>query len=270
MLRAHGAGVPEPAQNTEIRRSYAETGGTRNVKERIQKLISAAGLASRRSAEELMRQGRVRVNGRTAQLGELADPALDTIEVDGAPLPKPGALRYLMLHKPRGYVTTLSDERGRKTAAELVADCGTRVYPVGRLDLQSEGLLLFTNDGALANALMHPRGCVEKTYLVTVSRYRPGAEALLRRRIVLDGVRIAAPQVRLLSQEGSLADLEIVIHEGRNRQIRRMCEAADLGVMRLKRIAEGPLRLGTLARGAWRELSAEEVRALAAAAGLSS
>ena len=169
------------------------------MKERIQKLLSAAGVASRRQAEELLRAGRVRVNGTAAQLGDSADPDRDTVEVDGVPLGQPPRRRYLMLNKPRGYVTTLRDEQGRRTVAELTADCGDRVYPIGRLDLNSEGLLLLTNDGEFANRLMHPRHEIEKTYLVRVSGFQTGAEDLLRRPIRLDGAPIRPPKVRLLA-----------------------------------------------------------------------
>ena len=236
------------------------------MEERLQKLLSAAGAASRRGAEELIRAGRVRVNGNTAHLGDSADPAEDIIEVDGRVIGRAPQKRVLMLNKPRGFVTTLSDEQGRRTVAELVADCGARVYPVGRLDLSSEGLLLLTNDGALANALMHPCGEIAKTYVVWVTGFDAEAPRRLRRRITLDGRQIAAPQVTLRAQNGGEAVFEITIHEGRNRQIRRMCEAAGLHATRLRRIAEGPLRLGDLAPGAWRDLTEAEVRALRAAA----
>jgi len=232
------------------------------LEERLQKLLSAAGVASRRRAEELIREGRVRVNGNTARLGDTADRREDVIEVDGVPLPKAPKKRYLMLHKPRGFVTTMSDEQGRKTVAELVADCGERVYPVGRLDLNSEGLLLMTNDGELANRLMHPRNEIQKTYLVYVTGYREGADELLRRPIELDGRPIRPPQVRLRSNRDGVAVLEVTIHEGRNRQVRRMCEAAELKVTRLRRIAEGALKLGDLPAGHWRELTEEEIRLL--------
>ena len=165
-----------------------------------------------------------------------------------------------MLHKPRGYVTTLSDEKGRKDVAQLVKDCPQRVYPIGRLDMDSEGLLLFTNDGAFANELMHPRHQVDKTYLVWVTGYGPGKEGLLEEPLVLDGYRIRPPGVRLLEASGQKACLEITIHEGRNRQIRRMCGARGMTVTRLKRIREGALELGNLEPGAWRYLTAEEVK----------
>lgn len=231
------------------------------MKERIQKILSARGLASRRTAENWIRAGRVRVNGAVCTLGASADPDADHIEVDGVPLPPPPGKKYLMLNKPRGYVTTLKDEKNRKTAASLV-DCGCRVYPVGRLDYDSEGLLLFTNDGQLADRLMHPRANVGKTYEVTVEGDWRGGEALLARPIVLDGYRIHPPSVRLLRGEGSRAVFEITIREGRNRQIRRMCEAAGLRVLRLRRTQEGTLRLGMLPSGKWRELTKEEIESL--------
>ena len=230
------------------------------MKERLQKLISARGLASRRKAEEWIAAGRVCVNGRPAALGDSADPEADDILVDGKPLPERNRSVYLMLHKPRGHVTTLSDDRGRKDVARLVKDCPQRVYPIGRLDQDSEGLLLFTNDGAVANALMHPRHQVDKTYLVWVTGYGPGKEGLLEEPLVLDGYRIRPPGVRLLEASGQKACLEITIHEGRNRQIRRMCGARGMTVTRLKRIREGALELGNLEPGAWRYLTAEEVK----------
>ncbi len=231
------------------------------MKERIQKILSARGLASRRTAENWIRAGRVRVNGAVCTLGASADPDADRIEVDGVPLPPPPGKKYLMLNKPRGYVTTLKDEKNRKTTASLV-DCGCRVYPVGRLDYDSEGLLLFTNDGQLADRLMHPRANVGKTYEVTVEGDWRRGEALLARPIVLDGYRIHPPSVRLLRGEGSRAVFEITIREGRNRQIRRMCEAAGLRVLRLRRTQEGTLRLGMLPSGKWRELTKEEIESL--------
>lgn len=235
--------------------------------ERLQKILSAHGIASRRAAETLILQGRVTVNGRIAVLGQTADAERDRIYVDGAPLPERAETVCLMLYKPRGYVTTLSDERGRRTAASLV-DCGCRVYPVGRLDSQSEGLLLFTNDGALAERLMHPRGKIEKVYEVTVRGKLDTAHELLSRPIVLDGKPIAPPLVKKLRESGDKATFEITIHEGRNRQIRRMCEAAGLTVARLCRVQEGSLRLGALAVGKWRHLTVQELNALREEVGL--
>ncbi len=232
------------------------------MKERIQKILSARGICSRRGAEALMEAGRVTVNGRRAQLGERADPELDTICVDAVPIAGEQKKVYLMLHKPRGYVTTLSDEKGRKNAAMLVQDCAARVYPVGRLDMDSEGLLLFTNDGAFANGLMHPKGEVEKLYEVHISGYSPTVPELLARPVVLDGYRIKPPKVTVLQTEGSCAVLHIVIHEGRNRQIRRMCQLAGVRVTRLKRLAEGGLQLGQLPLGKWRYLTETEIAEL--------
>lgn len=235
--------------------------------ERLQKILSAHGIASRRAAETMILQGRVTVNGRIAVLGQTADAERDRICVDGAPLPERAETVCLMLYKPRGYVTTLSDERGRRTAASLV-DCGCRVYPVGRLDSQSEGLLLFTNDGALAERLMHPREKIEKVYEVTVRGKLDTAQELLSRPIVLDGRPIAPPLVKELRESGDKTTFEITIHEGRNRQIRRMCEAAGLTVARLCRVQEGSLRLGALAVGKWRHLTVQELNALREEVGL--
>ena len=228
------------------------------MKERLQKILSARGVASRRRGEELIRGGRVSVNGIPASLGDCADPELDEILLDGKPLPRQQEYVYIMLNKPRGYVTTLSDDKGRPNAASLVADCGVRVYPVGRLDMDSEGLLLFTNDGDFANQMMHPRGEVEKTYEVWVTGYAPGAELRLERPITLDGYTIRKPGVRLVKVQGERARFLVTIHEGRNRQVRRMCEAAGMQVSRLRRIREGKLCLGNLETGKWRYLTKEE------------
>ncbi|MDY4507531.1 MAG: pseudouridine synthase [Candidatus Faecousia sp.] len=232
------------------------------MRERLQKILSARGVASRRKAEQMIQNGTVTVNGVTAALGDSADPELDRICVNGQPLPTGQRFVYILLNKPRGYVTTLSDEKGRPNAAQLVADCGTRVYPVGRLDMDSEGLLLFTNDGAFANALTHPKQEVEKIYEVWAVGYAPGGEEKLSRPIVLDGYRIRPPKVVLLSANGEKAKFRVTIHEGRNRQIRRMCEAAGMRCTRLRRIQEGSLRLGNLPCGAWRYLTPEEVAEL--------
>lgn len=232
------------------------------MEERLQKILSARGVASRRRAEEMIRTGLVTVNGAVAALGDSADPETDDIRVEGNPLPSRKEHVYILLHKPRGYVTTLSDEKGRPNAAQLVADCGLRVYPVGRLDMDSEGLLLFTNDGAFANALMHPRHEVKKTYDAWVTGYVPGAEVRLSRPITLDGYTIRPPKVKLIRAEGKRAKFQITIHEGRNRQVRRMCEAAGMTVTRLKRVQEGNLRLGDLPLGKWRYLTEEEKKGL--------
>jgi 23S rRNA pseudouridine2605 synthase len=228
--------------------------------ERLQKILSARGVCSRRQAEALIEAGRVTCNGTVCKLGDSADADKDLILVDGAPLPSAGKRVYIMLHKPRGYVTTLKDEKGRKDAAQLVADCGTRVYPVGRLDMDSEGLLLFTNDGAWANKLMHPSHEVEKVYRVTVTGYTPEGLEKLEKPVELDGYRIKAPGVRMVERFGNKTCLEVTIHEGRNRQVRRMCAKAGLTVLRLKRIREGKVELDRMLKpGTWRPLTEEEI-----------
>ena len=232
------------------------------MKERLQKILSARGVCSRRKAEELISRGLVTVNGAVASLGDTADEQVDTILVDGKPLPEKEGYVYILLNKPRGYVTTLSDEKGRPDAASLVADCGTRVYPVGRLDMDSEGLLLFTNDGDFANALMHPKHEVNKTYQTWVRGYVPGAEKALARPVTLDGYTIRPPKVVLQKAEGNKARFLITIHEGRNRQVRRMCQAAGMEVTRLCRVKEGPLALGDLPLGKWRYLTEAEVASM--------
>lgn len=233
--------------------------------ERLQKILSSYGIASRRQAEAMILQGRVTCNGEVCTLGQTADPETDIILIDGNPLPKMRERVYILLNKPRGYVTTLSDEKGRKNAAELVKACGVRVYPIGRLDMDSEGLLLFTNDGEFANRLMHPKHQIEKTYKVTVSGFSMEAAEKLKLPIVLDGYTIHTPKVRVLrtpKRPGENGILLVTIHEGRNRQVRRMCAAAGMEVKRLIRIREGMLELGALPAGQWRYLTDEEVEIL--------
>ena len=230
--------------------------------ERLQKIIAARGLCSRRQAEKWIEEGRVRVNGNTARLGDTADLSEDVIEVDGKRLPKAVKKVYLMLNKPRGFVTTLSDEKGRKNAAGLVAGCGVRVYPVGRLDMDSEGLLLFTNDGEFANLMMHPKHEVDKTYRVWVTNFAPEKLEALGQPIELDGYQIKKPKIRPVRMEPTRAIVDVTIHEGRNRQVRRMCQAAGLEVARLVRISEGSLRLGDLKSGTWRYLEPRELAQL--------
>lgn len=231
--------------------------------ERLQKILSGRGVLSRRAAEDYIRNGRVTVNGQAAQLGQTADPDNDVIQVDGVPIPKQPRAVYLMLNKPRGYVTTLSDEQGRKNVADLVTGCGQRVYPVGRLDLNSEGLLLLTSDGALTQKLTHPSHQVEKEYLVRVTGPVSEAIPLLRKKMVVDGVAYDGAIVkRLPSDARGSALLSMTIHQGKNRQIRRMCAAAGLTVHRLRRIREGSLTLGELPAGKWRYLTPDEVEAL--------
>ena len=230
--------------------------------ERIQKILSSRGVASRRKAEEMIVAGRIVCNGKVCVLGDVADSDIDEILIDGKPLPKEGERCYIMLNKPRGFVTTLSDEKGRKNAASLVADCGQRVYPVGRLDMDSEGLLLFTNDGEFANNLMHPKHEVEKTYRVTVLEYQTDKLEKLKLPVMLDGYMIKPPKVELEIARGNKASVLVTIHEGRNRQVRRMCARAGLTVMRLERVREGKLLLGDLPKGKWRYLTKDEVDSL--------
>ncbi len=232
--------------------------------QRLQKCISEAGVASRRAAEQMISDGRVTVNGVPAELGQKADPEVDEIRIDGRLLPRREQSVYIMLHKPRGYVTTMHDEQGRKTVAELVRSVGVRVYPVGRLDLDSEGLLLMTNDGETANAVMHPSHAVNKVYHVTVSGapVETAAEAM-RAMTALDGEPIAPPEVRVLGEDR----LSVTIHEGKNREVRRLCAAAELTVRRLIRVQEGSLKLGDLKRGTWRYLTESEIRTLRREAG---
>lgn len=232
------------------------------MEERLQKLIAAAGLCSRRTAEVWLTTGRVQVNGQRAQLGDKADPGRDRITVDGKPLDRPANMVYLLLNKPRGYVTTLSDEKGRHTVAELVADAGVRVFPVGRLDMDSEGLLLLTNDGALMQRLLHPSHEVNKTYLVTVAGNIQGAAEHLSHITDLGGEPICPAQVETLREMGGQAVLSVTIHEGKNRQIRRMCAQCGLSVRRLQRIREHALELGDLPSGTWRSLTEDEVHVL--------
>ena len=232
------------------------------MEERLQKLLSAAGVCSRRAAEAYIIAGRITVNGVPAELGCRADPEKDEILVDGKPLQPKAEHVYLLLNKPRGYVTTLSDEKGRKNVADLVADCGTRVYPVGRLDLDSEGLLLMTNDGDLMQHLLHPSGEINKTYHVSVYGAVDGAAARLAAITDLEGEKIRPAQAKVLRRTAETAELAITIHEGKNRQIRRMCAACGLTVKRLRRVQEHSLRLGDLPAGKWRYLTAAEVAAL--------
>ena len=232
------------------------------MRERLQKLIARAGVCSRRSAESLLTAGRVTVNGVAAQLGDKADADTDVIAIDGTAIAFAEPSVYLMLNKPRGYVTTLSDELGRATAAELVADCGTRVFPVGRLDKDSEGLLLFTNDGALMQAMTHPSHQVDKTYEVTVTGQLEGAADRLSAVTELDGEPIVPAQVEIMERRQGQALLRVTIHQGKNRQIRRMCAQVGLQVTRLRRVSEDALTLGDLKPGQWRYLTDAEVAAL--------
>lgn len=235
---------------------------------RIQKALSESGVMSRRKAEEYIEKGKVSVNGHKALIGQKVDPARDVIAVEGVrvDLHQNQKKIYLALHKPRGYVTTMRDEMDRKCVAELVKDAPGRVYPVGRLDRNSEGLLLLTNDGEFANQIMHPRYHLPKTYRVTVRPDITDEHAMqLAEGVELDGQRTAPAQVVVLTKEPNRAVVQIVITEGKNRQIRRMCEAVGLEVARLRRTAIGPVRLGMLPAGKWRMLTPQERSALESA-----
>lgn len=240
-----------------------------NNKIRLQKFLSEAGIASRRKAETMIENGEVKVNGVKAKIGDCVDPKKDTVTVKGKKVMRETVMRYILLNKPRGFVTTNHDEMGRKCVAELVSDISERVYPVGRLDRNSEGALLMTNDGEFANAMMHPSHHVPKTYRVTV---RPSVNedqlTKLATGVDIDGRMTAPADVRVVTKEEGRVVLEIVLYEGRNREIRRMCEAVELEVARLRRIAIGNLKLGMLQQGQWRDLTEQEVDKLFSAAGI--
>ena len=238
-------------------------------KVRLQKFLAECGVASRRKSEELIEQGKVRVNGKIASIGDKINPKKDTVTVSGKKIVKSKSFTYIMLHKPRGFITTMSDEMDRKCVAELIEDVPARVYPIGRLDRDSEGMLLFTNDGEFANAMMHPRKHVSKTYRVTV---RPGITeeqvTALTTGVIIDDRKTAPAEVRIITREPNRVVLEIILYEGRNSQIRKMCEEVGLEVARLKRTAIGSIKLGMLKQGDWRELNEDEVRKLMIAADL--
>ena len=234
---------------------------------RLQKFLAENGVASRRKSEELIARGKVRVNGHPAGLGDKVDPQRDLVTVSGERIVPPERSQkqtvYIMLNKPRGYVTTMNDEMGRKCVAELVEDIDERIYPVGRLDRDSEGLLLFTNDGEFANMMTHPSMHISKTYRVTV---KPAADeqqlVALSSGVVIDGRKTMPASVQVMSETSDRSVIQITIHEGRNRQVRKMCDAVGLETIRLKRISIGSLKLGTLSVGTYRELKKEEVAAL--------
>lgn len=238
-------------------------------KTRIQKIIADAGYCSRRKAEELISKGKVTLNGRPVKLGDKAG-SRDIIAVDGERIyiPKKKNKIYIMMNKPRGYVTTVSDELDRKCVMDLLSDLEERVYPIGRLDRNSEGLLLFTNDGEFANSIMHPSKHISKTYRVTV---RPDIsdEQLVRlaEGVEIDGKKTLPANVIVKDKQPGRVVLLITIKEGRNRQIRKMCEAVGLEVARLRRISIGPVKLGMLKSGTYRELTPDELRAIRNAIG---
>ena len=237
-------------------------------KVRLQKFLAESGVASRRKSEELIEGGKVKVNGRVASIGDKVNPKKDTVTVNGKKIIKQKNLTYIMLHKPRGFITTMSDEMDRKCVAELIKDVPGRVYPVGRLDRDSEGMLLFTNDGEFANAMTHPTKHVPKTYRVTV---RPSISeeqiTALTQGVIIDDRKTAPAEVRVVLKEEGRVVLEIILYEGRNRQIRKMCEEVGLEVARLKRTAIGSIKLGMLAQGKYRELTPDEVHKLMTSSG---
>lgn len=234
---------------------------------RLQKFMADNGIASRRKCEEMILSGMVKVNGERAGIGDKVDPKRDKVSVNGKRIAVKDKLIYIMLHKPRGYITTMQDEQGRRCVAELVSDIHERVYPVGRLDRESEGLLLMTNDGAFSNALTHPSNHVPKTYRVTI---RPGITDeqinAFHNGIVVDGKMTAPAGLRVLEKTQGRVVCEVILYEGRNRQIRRMFEELGIEVARLKRTAVGSVKLGMLQPGKWRMLSEEEIRKLTLAA----
>ena len=236
---------------------------------RLQKFLSQAAVASRRKSEELISQGKVKVNGKVAGLGDKVSPRHDTVTVSGKKIIVNKKHYYIMLHKPRGFITTMEDEMGRKCVAQLVTDVGARVYPVGRLDKESEGMLIMTNDGEFANFMTHPSKHVPKTYRVTI---RPDItnEQLEKMRdgMEIDGRMTAPADVHVIEKQENRVVLEIILYEGRNRQIRRMCEELGLEVARLKRTAVGTIKLGMLAQGKWRDLTDDEVHKLMVASGM--
>lgn len=236
---------------------------------RIQKMIADSGFCSRRKAEELMSKGRVKLNGHPVKLGDKCG-FKDIITIDGERIrmPRKKNFIYIMMNKPRGYVTTVSDELDRRCVMDLLEDVEERVYPVGRLDRNSEGLLLFTNDGEFANNIMHPSKHITKTYRVTVRPDISDEQLVhLSEGVEIDGKKTLPATVIVKEKQQGRVVLLITIKEGRNRQIRRMCEAVGLEVARLRRISVGPLRLGMLKPGAWRELTADELRAIRTAIG---
>ena len=238
--------------------NFSDPGGA----QRLQKILSAHGVASRREAERLIESGRVTVNGQTATLGQSAELGRDEIAVDGVPISPRGKLVYIMLNKPPGYVTTVRDEQGRRTVMNLVKGVNARLYPVGRLDMYSEGLLLMTNDGQFANAVAHPSNNKKKVYEIQIGGGAAEAAVLLRRPMQIDSCLVRAANVEVLHEADDGGLLKITVNEGRNRQIRKMCALCGIKVLSLKRVSIGAVRLGPLAPGKWRHLTKEEINSL--------
>ena len=236
---------------------------------RLQKMLAECGIASRRKAEEMIAAGRVAVNGVRAQIGDKVDVKKDKVTVDGQRVQTVDEKVYIMVHKPRGYLTSMSDDRGRKCVSELVEELPVRLFPIGRLDKDSEGLLLMTNDGEFANFMTHPSKHVPKTYRVTV---RPDITAeqldMIRNGIEIDGRMTAPAEARIIDKQEGRVVIEIILREGRNRQIRKMCDAVGVETARLKRTAVGSVKLGMLPQGKWRELKEDEVHKLMVSSGM--
>jgi 23S rRNA pseudouridine2605 synthase len=256
--------VPQTVSQPHTPASWNEPGKQGPALERLHKFLARAGIASRRQGEKLIREGRVKIDGMVVDtVGTCIDPEKVEVTVDGNPVRLPDRVRTVMLHKPSGYVTTTADPQGRRKVTDLLTDQVERLFPVGRLDYDATGLLLLTNDGDLANRLMHPRYKVPKTYRVTVvGNFTQEAQKRLLAGVRLDG-RLSIPtQVRVLKHSADQSVIEMTIREGKYHQVKRMCAQVGYQVVKLKRIAYGPLRLGRLEPGVWRELNSEEVTEL--------
>ena len=231
---------------------------------RLQKFIAECGVASRRNAEKIIQSGRVTVNGELVDyMGAVIDPDKDVVEIDSKRISAETKKYYIMLNKPKNYVTTVSDDLGRPTVMNLVQDINARIYPVGRLDFDTTGLLIMTNDGEFANILTHPRHTVDKTYIARVDKMLEEDQLeKLRRGVEIDGVKTSPAKVENIKRPQKGIEVKVTIHEGRNRQVRKMLESVGVNVMALKRISVGTLTLGNLPEGKWRRLSDAEINKL--------